>query len=124
MTATNLSSSNLATIVHKITSNGKKHTISINNAFPSTMSSSAFTKAQDYLDIDAGGVQNKGNVITGKTYSYYSYFGSVKLTVGSTTTRWATWTIDGTTCGWRDTTDTSATLKQAGSYTPGPLKYS
>lgn len=111
--ASELSSNNLCTIVHKITNNGKAHTISINNALNATMAGSYLTSSQSFYSIRAGGVQNyspKSNP--------YSYFGSVKLTVGSTINKWKTWTDDGTKCGWVDVTDTTVTLKQASNYTP------
>lgn len=116
--ASNLSSSNLCTIVHSITNSGKTHSISINNAYGSTTTTNTVATAASFYSIWAGGV---------KWYSSeskpYSYFGSVKLTVGSNTTQWNTWTSNGTICGWISTTDITQELKTASNYTPGPYKY-
>lgn len=116
--ASKLSSSNLCTIVHSITNSGKTHSISINNAYGSTTTTNTVATAASFYSIWAGGV---------KRYSSeskpYSYFGSVKLTVGNIITQWKTWTTDGTICGWISTTDITQELKTASNYTPGPYKY-
>ena len=116
--AANLTSSNLCTIVHKITNNGKTHSISINNAYGSTTTTNTVATAASWYSIWAGGV--KWSSSESKTYSY---FGSVKLTVGNIITQWKTWTTKGTICGWVSTTDTTQELKTASNYTPGPYKY-
>lgn len=117
--AAKLTSSNLCTIVHKITDNGKTHSISINNAYGSTTTTNTVATAASYYSIWAGGVK-----WSSLESNPYSYFGSVKLTVGSNTTQWKTWTSNGTICGWLSTTDTIEKLKTASNYTPGPYKYS
>lgn len=117
--AANLTSSNLCTIVHKITNNGKTHSISINNAYGSTTTTNTVATAASYYSIWAGGVKWSSS-----ESKPYSYFGSVKLTVGSNTTQWKTWTSNGTICGWISTTDITQELKTASNYTPGPYKYS
>lgn len=116
--AAKLTSSNLCTIVHKITNNGKTHSISINNAYGSTTTTNKVATAASYYSIWAGGVR-----FSSPKSKPYSYFGSVKLTVGSNTTQWKTWTSNGTTCGWISTTDITQELKTASNYTPGPYKY-
>lgn len=116
--AAKLTSSNLCTIVHKITNNGKTHSISINNAYGSTTTTNTVATAASYYSIWAGGVK-----WSSLESNPYSYFGSVKLTVGSNTTQWKTWTSNGTICGWLSTTDTIEKLKTASNYTPGPYKY-
>lgn len=116
--AANLTSSNLCTIVHKITNNGKTHSISINNAYGSTTTTNTVATAASYYSIWAGGVKWSSS-----ESKPYSYFGSVKLTVGNIITQWKTWTTDGTICGWLSTTDTIEKLKTASNYTPGPYKY-
>ena len=116
--AAKLTSSNLCTIVHKITNNGKTHSISINNAYGSTTTTNKVATAASYYSIWAGGVKWSSS-----ESNPYSYFGSVKLTVGSNTTQWKTWTSNGTICGWLSTTDTTQELKTASNYTPGPYKY-
>lgn len=117
--AAKLTSSNLCTIVHKITNNGKTHSISINNAYGSTTTTNTVATAASFYSIWAGGVR-----IYSPESNPYSYFGSVKLTVGNIITQWKTWTTDGTICGWISTTDTTQELKTASNYTPGPYKYS
>lgn len=116
--AAKLTSSNLCTIVHKITNNGKTHSISINNAYGSTTTTNTVATAASFYSIRAGGV-----ALYSPESNPYSYFGSVKLTVGSNTTQWKTWTSNGTICGWISTTDTTQELKTASNYTPGPYKY-
>lgn len=116
--AAKLTSSNLCTIVHKITNNGKTHSISINNAYGSTTTTNTVATAASFYSIWAGGVR-----IYSPESNPYSYFGSVKLTVGNIITQWKTWTTDGTICGWISTTDTTQELKTASNYTPGPYKY-
>ena len=116
--AAKLTSSNLCTIVHKITNNGKNHSISINNAYGSTTTTNTVATAASFYSIWAGGV--KYSSLESKPYSY---FGSVKLTVGNIITQWKTWTTDGTICGWISTTDTTQELKTASNYIPGPYKY-
>lgn len=117
--AAKLTSSNLCTIVHKITNNGKTHSISINNAYGSTTTTNKVATAASFYSIWAGGVRNYS-----PESNPYSYFGSVKLTVGNIITQWKTWTTDGTICGWISTKDTTQELKTASNYTPGPYKYS
>ena len=117
--AAKLTSSNLCTIVHKITKNGKTHSISINNAYGSTTTTNTVATAASFYSIWAGGVRNYS-----PESNPYSYFGSVKLTVGNIITQWKTWTTNGTICGWVSTTDTTQELKTASNYTPGPYKYS
>ena len=117
--AAKLTSSNLCTIVHKITNNGKTHSISINNAYGSTTTTNTVATAASFYSIWAGGVR-----IYSPESNPYSYFGSVKLTVGNIITQWKTWTTDGTICGWISTTDITQELKTASNYTPGPYKYS
>lgn len=116
--ASNLSSSNLCTIVHSITNSGKTHSISINNADGSTTTTNTVATAASFYSIWAGGVKN--SPLKSKPYSY---FGSVKLTVGNIITQWKTWTSNGTICGWISTTDITQELKTASNYTPGPYKY-
>lgn len=116
--AAKLTSSNLCTIVHKITNNGKTHSISINNTYGSTTTTNTVATAASWYSIWAGGVK-----LSSSESNPYSYFGSVKLTVGSNTTQWKTWTSNGTICGWLSTTDTIEKLKTASNYTPGPYKY-
>lgn len=116
--AAKLTSSNLCTIVHKITNNGKTHSISINNAYGSTTTTNTVATAASWYSIWAGGVEWSSS--ESKTYSY---FGSVKLTVGNIITQWKTWTTNGTICGWVSITDTTQELKTASNYTPGPYKY-
>ena len=116
--AAKLTSSNLCTIVHKITNNGKTHSISINNAYGSTTTTNTVATAASFYSIWAGGVK-----WSSPESNPYSYFGSVKLTVGSNTTQWNTWTSNGTICGWISTTDITQELKTASNYTPGPYKY-
>lgn len=113
-----MTSSNLCTIVHKITNNGKTHSISINNAYGSTTTTNKVATAASFYSIWAGGVS-----IYSPESNPYSYFGSVKLTVGNIITQWKTWTTDGTICGWISTTNTTQELKTASNYTPGPYKY-
>lgn len=117
--AAKLTSSNLCTIVHEITNNGKTHSISINNAYGSTTTTNTVAIAASFDSIWAGGVK-----YSSPESNPYSYFGSVKLTVGNIITQWKTWTTDGTICGWISTTDTTLELKTASNYTPGPYKYS
>lgn len=116
--AYNLSSSNLCTIVHSITNSGKTHQISIENAIHNNMPPVSVSSVATSYEIRAGGVASytpkKGN---------YSYYGSVKLTIGNIITQWKTWTTNGTNCGWISTTDTTQELKTASNYTPGPYKY-
>lgn len=116
--AAKLTSSNLCTIVHKITNNGKTHSISINNTYGSTTTTNTVATAASWYSIWAGGVKWSSS-----ESNPYSYFGSVKLTVGNIITQWKTWTTDGTNCGWISTTDTTQELKTASNYTPGPYKY-
>lgn len=116
--AANLTSSNLCTIVHKITNNGKTHSISINNAYGSTTTTNTVATAASFYSIWAGGVKWSSS-----ESKPYSYFGSVKLTVGNIITQWKTWTTDGTICGWISTTDITQELKTASNYTPGSYKY-
>lgn len=116
--AAKLTSSNLCTIVHKITNNGKTHSISINNAYGSTTTTNKVATAASFYSIWAGGVRNYS-----PESNPYSYFGSVKLTVGNIITQWKTWTTNGTICGWIKTMDTTQELKTASNYTPGPYKY-
>ena len=113
-----LSSSNLCTIVHSITNSGKRHQISIENAPHNSMPPVSVRSVATSYEIRAGGVASY--TPTNKNYSYY---GSVKLMVGSNTTQWKTWTSNGTICGWLSTTDTIEKLKTASNYTPGPYKY-
>lgn len=117
--ASNLSSSNLCTIVHSITNSGKTHQISIENAPHNNMPPVSVSSVATSYEIRAGGVASY--TPTNKNYSYY---GSVKLMVGNIITQWKTWTTDGTICGWISTTDTTQELKTASNYTPGPYKYS
>lgn len=116
--AYNLSSSNLCTIVHSITNSGKTHQISIENAIHENMPPVSVGSVATSYEMRAGGVAyytpKEGN---------YSYYGSVKLTIGNIITQWKTWTTDGTNCGWISTTDTTQELKIASDYTPGPYKY-
>lgn len=116
--AYNLSSSNLCTIVHSITNSGKTHQISIENAIQNNMPPVSVSSVATSYEIRAGGVASytpkEGN---------YSYYGSVKLTMGNIITQWKTWTTNGTICGWVSTTDTTQELKTASNYTPGPYKY-
>ena len=116
--AYNLSSSNLCTIVHSITNSGKRHQISIENAPHNSMPPVSVRSVATSYEIRAGGVASYT-----PTKENYSYYGSVKLMVGSNTTQWKTWTTDGTICGWLSTTDTIEKLKTASNYTPGPYKY-
>ena len=113
-----LSSSNLCTIVHSITNSGKRHQISIENAPHNSMPPVSVRSVATSYEIRAGGVDSYT-----PTEENYSYYGSVKLMVGSNTTQWKTWTTDGTICGWLSTTDTIEKLKTASNYTPGPYKY-
>ena len=69
-------------------------------------------------EIRAGGVASYT-----PTEKNYSYYGSVKLTVGKIITQCKSWTTDGTICGWISTTDITQELKTASNYTPGPYKY-
>lgn len=116
--AYNLSSSNLCTIVHSITNSGKRHQISIENAPHNSMPPVSVRSVATSYEIRAGGVDSYT-----PTEENYSYYGSVKLMVGSNTTQWKTWTSNGTICGWLSTTDTIEKLKTASNYTPGPYKY-
>lgn len=116
--ASNLSSSNLCTIVHSITNSGKRHQISIENAPHKNMPPVSVRSVATSYEIRAGGVASYT-----PTKENYSYYGSVKLMVGSNTTQWKTWTSNGTICGWLSTTDTIEKLKTASNYTPGPYKY-
>ena len=116
--AYNLSSSNLCTIVHSITNSGKRHQISIENAPHNSMPPVSVRSVATSYEIRAGGVASYT-----PTNENYSYYGSVKLMVGSNTTQWKTWTSNGTICGWLSTTDTIEKLKTASNYTPGPYKY-
>lgn len=116
--ASNLSSSNLCTIVHSITNSGKTHQISIENAPHNNMPPVSVRSVATSYEIRAGGVASYT-----PAEENYSYYGSVKLTVGSNTTQWKTWTSNGTICGWLSTTDTIEKLKTASNYTPGPYKY-
>ena len=116
--ASNLSSSNLCTIVHSITNSGKTHQISIENAPHNNMPPVSVRSVATSYEIRAGGVASYT-----PTNENYSYYGSVKLTVGSNTTLWKTWTSNGTICGWISTTDITQELKTASNYTPGPYKY-
>lgn len=116
--AYNLSSSNLCTIVHSITNSGKRHQISIENAPHYSMPPVSVRSVATSYEIRAGGVDSYT-----PTEENYSYYGSVKLMVGSNTTQWKTWTSNGTICGWLSTTDTIEKLKTASNYTPGPYKY-
>lgn len=116
--ASNLSSSNLCTIVHSITNSGKKHQISIENAPHNNMPPVSVRSVATSYEIRAGGVASYT-----PAEENYSYYGSVKLMVGSNTTQWKTWTSNGTICGWLSTTDTIEKLKTASNYTPGPYKY-
>ena len=116
--AYNLSSSKLCTIVHSITNSGKRHQISIENAPYNSMPPVSVRSVATSYEIRAGGVASYT-----PTEENYSYYGSVKLMVGSNTTQWKTWTTDGTICGWLSTTDTIEKLKTASNYTPGPYKY-
>ena len=116
--AYNLSSSNLCTIVHSITNSGKRHQISIENAPHNSMPPVSVRSVATSYEIRAGGVASYT-----PTKENYSYYGSVKLMVGSNTTLWKTWTSNGTICGWLSTTDTIEKLKTASNYTPGPYKY-
>lgn len=113
-----LSSSNLCTIVHSITNSGKRHQISIENAPYNSMPPVSVRSVATSYEIRAGGVDSYT-----PTEENYSYYGSVKLMVGSNTTQWKTWTSNGTICGWLSTTDTIEKLKTASNYTPGPYKY-
>lgn len=117
--AAKLTSSNLCTIVHKITDNGKTHSISINNAYGSTTTTNTVATAASFYSIWAGGVINYS-----PESNPYSYFGNVKLTVGNDITLWNTWTTNGTTCGWTIITDIRGEVKIASNYTPGPYRYS
>lgn len=94
------------------------NSISINNAYGSTTTTNTVATAASFYSIWAGGVR-----FSSPKSKPYSYFGSVKLTVGSNTTQWKTWTSNGTICGWLSTTDTIEKLKTASNYTPGPYKY-
>lgn len=116
--ASNLSSSNLCTIVHSITNSGKTHQISIENAPHNNMPPVSVRSVATSYEIRAGGVASYT-----PAEENYSYYGSVKLMVGSNTTQWKTWTSNGTICGWLSTTDTIENLKTASNYTPGPYKY-
>lgn len=116
--AYNLSSSNLCTIVHSITNSGKGHQISIENAPHKSMPPVSVGSVATSYEIRAGGVASYT-----PTNENYSYYGSVKLMVGSNTTQWKTWTSNGTICGWISTTDITQELKTASNYTPGPYKY-
>lgn len=116
--ASKLSSSNLCTIVHSITNSGKTHQISIENAPHNNMPPVSVRSVATSYEIRAGGVASYT-----PAKENYSYYGSVKLMVGSNTTQWKTWTSNGTICGWLSTTDTIEKLKTASNYTPGPYKY-
>lgn len=94
------------------------NSISINNAYGSTTTTNTVATAASFYSIWAGGVR-----FSSPKSKPYSYFGSVKLTVGSNTTLWKTWTSNGTICGWISTTDITQELKTASNYTPGPYKY-
>ena len=94
------------------------NSISINNAYGSTTTTNTVATAASFYSIWAGGVK-----WSSLESNPYSYFGSVKLTVGSNTTQWKTWTSNGTICGWLSTTDTKKKKKTASNYTPGPYKY-
>lgn len=116
--ASNLSSSNLCTIVHSITNSGKTHQISIENAPHNNMPPVSVRSVATSYEIRAGGVASYT-----PAEENYSYYGSVKLMVGSNTTQWKTWTSNGTICGWISTTEIPQGLKTASNYTPGPYKY-
>ena len=94
------------------------NSISINNAYGSTTTTNTVATAASYYSIWAGGVKWSSS-----ESKPYSYFGSVKLTVGNIITQWKTWTTDGTICGWISTTEIPQGLKTASNYTPGPYKY-